>query len=55
MHEAGFNGATTGRESAIQDWMIQLLDDDRVAEYDVTLTFSPGLHWMYRASLIRPN
>lgn len=40
----------------IEEWMIELLEDDRPVEH----AFGPpqvsdGLHWMYRASLIRQN
>jgi hypothetical protein len=40
----------------IDDWMIDLLEDDRYVELECSRTqVSDGLHWMYRASLIRYN
>ena len=41
--------------SAIDDWMIDLLEDDRVVEDRSALRVSDGLHWMYRSALIRAN
>jgi len=39
----------------IEEWMIELLEDDRPAEPGAHTRVSDGLHWMYRASLIRYN
>ncbi len=39
----------------IEEWMIELLEDDRPVEHAFGLQVSEGLHWMYRASLIRQN
>ena len=39
----------------IEEWMIELLEDDRPTELVSTQQVSDGLHWMYRASLIRYN
>ena len=39
----------------IDEWMIELLEDDRAAEKDCYAHVSDGLHWMYRASLVRWN
>lgn len=39
----------------IEDWMFELVEDDRVAEPGCYAQVSHGLHWMYRASLIRYN
>jgi hypothetical protein len=39
----------------IDDWMIELVEDDRPAEPGCDARVSEGLHWMYRASLIRYN
>ncbi len=39
----------------IEDWMIELIEDDRQAEPECRAHVSDGLHWMYRASLIRYN
>jgi hypothetical protein len=39
----------------IEEWMIELLEDDRPVEYARKPEVSDGLHWMYRAALIRQN
>jgi hypothetical protein len=39
----------------IDDWMIELLEDDRYVELECRTQVSDGLHWMYRAALIRYN
>ncbi len=40
----------------IEEWMLELLEDDRPIEYAFRpKQVSDGLHWMYRASLIRHN
>jgi hypothetical protein len=39
----------------IEEWMIELLEDDRPVELESEDRVSDGLHWMYRASLIRYN
>ena len=39
----------------IEDWMIELLEDDRPVDQTFGFQVSDGLHWMYRASLIRYN
>jgi hypothetical protein len=41
-------------QCAIDDWMIELLEDDRPSAAD-EMHVSNGLHWMYRASLLRWN
>ncbi|MDE2480614.1 MAG: hypothetical protein KGN02_00315 [bacterium] len=43
------------KTSAIDDWMIDLLEDDRVVDEPLELRVSDGIHWMYRAALIRKN
>ncbi len=47
--------ARSEHTSAIDDWMIDLLEDDRECEDIASLRVSDGLHWMYRAALIRRN
>lgn len=39
----------------IEEWMIELLEDDRPMELASENQVSDGLHWMYRASLVRYN
>ena len=39
----------------IEEWMIELLEDDRPVDHAECVEVSDGLHWMYRASLIRYN
>jgi hypothetical protein len=54
MHEA-LPGRTKRQDSNITDWMIDLLEDDRPVPYFVRDELSEGLHWMYKASLVRRN
>ena len=42
------------RTIAIEDWMIDLLEDDRPAPARSAARLT-DLHWMYNAALIRPN
>lgn len=42
------------RVIAIEDWMIDLLEDDRPACRDVVERLS-DLHWMYTAAFVRSN
>jgi hypothetical protein len=51
MHESGNPEDIT----VVEDWMIELLEDDRLAEAECDVRVSEGLHWMYRASLLRYN
>ncbi|HET9030681.1 MAG TPA: hypothetical protein VFN49_10925 [Candidatus Aquilonibacter sp.] len=39
----------------IEEWMIELLEDDRPVEHCASIEVSDGLHWMYRAALVRYN
>jgi hypothetical protein len=39
----------------VEEWMYELLEEDRVAEPECDVRVSDGLHWMYRASLLRYN
>lgn len=39
----------------IEEWMIELLEDDRPMELGNECQVTDGLHWMYRAALIRYN
>ena len=42
------------RVIAIEDWMIDLLEDDRPACTDVVERLT-RLHWIYTAALVRHN
>lgn len=43
------------RPSHIEDWMLDLLDEDRHVDDPGALRLSDGIHWLYHRSLIRPN
>ncbi len=51
MHER----ATPRKASHIEDWMIDLLEDDRPAPENVRARMTDGLGWMYIASFITEN
>ena len=50
---------TTGRpqprQSAIEDWMIGLLEDDRVSVNGHDAAQWAGMRWLYEAAFIRSN
>lgn len=54
MNEPDFYGVQSS-SSTIEDWMIELLEDDRPAGPDVLLTMTDGLSWVYEASFVRHN
>lgn len=42
------------RAIAIEDWMIDMLEDDRPACSDAVERLTP-MHWIYTAALVRSN
>lgn len=43
------------RQSAIEDWMIGLLEDDRVSVNGFDETQWNGMRWLYEAAFVRGN
>ncbi|HEV7179312.1 MAG TPA: hypothetical protein VGN11_05545 [Candidatus Baltobacteraceae bacterium] len=45
----------TANTSVIEDWMIDLLEDDRPAGHGVAKRLSDDLGWIYPATFIHTN
>lgn len=46
---------STPRPSAIEEWMIGLLEDDRAGSNGIDEKQWSGMRWLYEAALIRHN